>query len=455
MKKITRRTIICLFLALLLALGVGAFTLRWFTKGQAWVSFAANEHFYHNGVLRSGTVLDRDGVLLAQASDDGWHFNDSSSLRRANLHAAGDGEGKIGVGATNAFAGKLSGYNFVTGAKPVFGGGRRLYLTVDAAVNQAAYDAMGSRKGCVGLYNYRTGEMLCMVSMPSYDPSDPPNIQEGDEALQGAYINRLLSASFIPGSTFKLVTAAAALENLKDAKQRTFTCNGSLELEGSTITCPTAHGEMTLGQALTVSCNCVFAELAVELGPEIMEEYARSTGMTNSYSVSGLQTRASTFDFFNANQGELGWSGVGQGFDLVNPCAMLIYAGAIANGGRAALPQLISRVCTRDDLRISLYLRHRTPQLVKKETAADLKQMMLDNVTNKYGAASFPAVTVGGKSGTAEDGSGNSNAWFVGFVDDPGHPWAFVVFLEGGGSGAAAAGGVASRVLQAALNAGL
>ena len=92
MKKLTSRTLICLILALMLAVGTGVFVVRWFTQGGAWVSFSANDHLYRNGVLKQGTILDRNGVVLAQATENGWVFHENSSIRRATLHATGDAE---------------------------------------------------------------------------------------------------------------------------------------------------------------------------------------------------------------------------------------------------------------------------------------------------------------------------------------------------------------------------
>jgi len=454
MKKLTTRSLICLFLAMLLALGTALFVFRWFREGSSWVSFSANDHLYSTGVLKSGTILDRNSVILAEAGESGWSFHENSTVRQANLHATGDGQGKIGTGATNAFAGKLSGYNFVTGARSLFDGGRRIYLTIDSGLNQTAHTAMAGHKGCVAVYNYKTGEILCMVSAPAYDPASPPEISEEDESLKGAYINRFLSASFIPGSTFKLVTCTAALETIEDIQTRSFHCTGSLPLDDFTISCTAPHGELELGKALTVSCNCFFAQLAVEMGPEVMENYVSQAGFLEGYNINGIPTKASSFDFRSGNAGELGWSGVGQGFDLVNPCALMVYAGAIANGGKAAEPQLIAHTNTKDDLRISLYLPQKTKQLISADTAGQLQQMMKDNVTNNYGAENFPGMRVGAKSGTAQDGGENDNAWFLGFVEDEAHPLAFVVFLEGGGFGSSAAGSVASQVLQAAIRAG-
>ena len=132
-------------------------------------------------------------------------------------------------------------------------GGHKVYLTIDAGLNAAALDALNGRKGAVAVYNYRTGDVLCMVSSPTFDPADPPEIRDGDSRYDGVYLNRVLSSTFAPGSVFKLVTTAAALENLDGALDRHFTCTGRLELDGGVITCPYAHGEMDLYDALARS----------------------------------------------------------------------------------------------------------------------------------------------------------------------------------------------------------
>lgn len=455
MKKITLRAAICLCLAMLLIAGTLLYVFRFFRDGGDWVSYPANSHMYSSGLPSSGAILDQKGVVLASFREGRWQYHDSSAIRLATLHAVGDKEGKIGVGALNAFADKLTGYNIISGARPVFGANRQLYLTLDSEVCRVAYQAMNGLKGTIGVYNYQSGEILCMVSAPSYDPTDPPLIEDGDERYEGAYINRLLSATFIPGSTFKLVTAAAALETLPDIETRSFNCSGSTVIGNMTITCPQAHGELDFGQALTVSCNCVFGALAVELGADTMTSYVDSTGLTDRYSINGLHTAASSFDFNTGEAGELAWSGIGQGKDLVNPCSLMVYMGAIANGGRAATPQLISSLTTKDGLKLSIYLPHRTSRLLQADTAETLTRLMRDNVINNYGEWNFPGLTVAAKSGTAQsDTSEANNAWFAGFLADEAHPLAFVVLLEGGGSGSGAAASAANQVLQAAISAG-
>lgn len=454
MKKITSRTIICFLLALILLAGTVLFTFRFFTQGGDWVSFPSNRHLYTDGVLNRGRVLDTTGKVLA-AYDGGWTYNDDSSIRQATLHAVGDPSGAIGTGALTQFASKLTGYNPITGADTLLSDGRDLYLTIDADVCAEAYRALNGHKGTVGVYNYKTGEIICMVSSPTYDPANPPEISEGDEEYDGVYINRLLSSRFAPGSTFKLITAAAAIENISDINQRTFTCTGSTQVGGTTITCVKAHGTVDFEEALNVSCNAAFAQLAIEMGSSVMEDYVDETGLTDSYSINGISTAASTFDFEADGEAGLAWSGVGQGRDLVNPCSLMIFAGAVANGGKTAVPQIIQYTAFTEGVRTSLYISHNTSRLLETSTAEQLKSMMKSDVENNYGRSNFPGLDIGAKSGTAElDTSDSDNAWFVGFLDDEDHPLAFVVLVEGGGSGASVAGRVANTVLQKAVEAG-
>lgn len=454
MKKITSRTIVCFFLALVLVAGTGIFTFKFFVEGDTWSAFSANRHLYTNNVLNTGRILDETGTVLADYDDTNakWEYSSNAYIRKATLHAVGEPTGMIGTGALTRFADKLTGYNVITGAKPIFPGGRDLYLTLNAKVCEAAYKALNGHKGTVGVYNYKTGEIICMVSAPTYDPASPPTIKDGDDEYEGVYINRLLSATFIPGSTFKLITATAALETLDGVENRTFHCDGETTIGNQLITCPRAHGDLTMEQALAVSCNCVFGQLATEIGSSEMQKYAEKAGLTDSLSINGIKTAKSSFDFTSGGKGGLAWSGIGQGKDLVNPCALMVYSGAIANGGSTAKPQIISHTAFTGGVGTSLYLRHHTHNLINAETAATLATMMRNNVLNNYGQGNFPGLELCAKSGTAQnDASDSDNAWFTGFLQDQDHPYAFVVLVEGGGSGSKVAGKVANTVLQAAV----
>lgn len=455
MRKIEKRAALCLLLAAALVLGLGVFCFRFFLSGGKWVSFAANRHLYNSrGELSVGRVLDRDGDLLSWVDEDGSRaYYDNATVRKATLHVVGDAQGRIGSGALVAFADHLSGYNLLTGAYSPMGAGNDLYLTIDARLNYAAYTAMNGKKGAAAVYNYETGEVLCLFSSPTFDPVSPPDIQEGDSAYDGVYLNRALSSTFVPGSVFKTVTLAAAIENLPDLFSRTFTCSGSCQVGNDVVTCPAAHGELDIYSAFSKSCNGVFAQLAAELGPEVLAEYTRQAGLTDRYSVSGLKTAAGSFQFSGASENQLGWAGVGQFNDLVNPMSLMIYMGAVANGGRAALPQLVRKTVTPLGFPPSFYFSHKTGKLIDTDTAATLADMMARNVTETYGAGRFPNMDLCAKSGTAEVGGGRApNSWFTGFLRNEDAPYAFVVVVEEGGSGAQTAGSVAAAVLDLLVN---
>ena len=168
--------------------------------------------------------------------------------------------------------------------------------------------------------------------------------------------------------------------------------------------------------------------------------------------ISGYQSAVGAFDAADDGTLDLGWSGVGQYHDAVNPCSMLVYMGAIANGGRAAVPCLLLQVDTPGLPDLPQFTR-RTGRLIARDTAETLADMMAYNVTAAYGTSRFPNMDLCAKSGTAEVGGGQApHAWFTGFLRDEDHPYAFLVLVENGGSGSSAAGDVASRVLNALVS---
>lgn len=451
MKQVKRRTWFCLLFTLLLTVGLGIFLLRYTANGESWASFSANKHIYDkSGQLMSGAILDRNGSTLYDAA--AGEYSEDKTIRKATLHAVGDRAGNIATGAKSAFRENLSGFNPILGTTA---GGHDVYLTLDADLCAVAYGALSGKNGTVGVYNYQTGEILCMVSTPTFDPENPPENVENDSRYEGVYLNRFLSATYTPGSVFKLVTTAAAIEKIPDLESRTFTCDGSIEIGGQTVTCPSAHGEMDIYDALSNSCNGVYATLAAELGGKTLWQYTKKAGLLDSLSVSGISTAAGSFTAAADGSADLGWSGVGQYNDLVNPCAMMTYAGTIANGGTQVVPRLIRKEATASGLPSGIYRAEKHSGAMKSDTCELLTDMMRNNVVDHYGQSQFGDLAVCAKSGTAEVGSGQRpHSWFVGFIDDDAHPLAFVVVVENGGSGASVAGGIAAKVLNAAAEAG-
>ena len=452
MKKIENRAVVCLLLAVVLAVGMGFFLLRYLARGGDWASSAFNRHLYNSqGQLTAGTVLDRDGDVLSSAEDGKRTYYDGETVRKATLHAVGDLQGNIGAGALNAFAGKLTGWNLINGAFGADRGGE-LTLTIDARYNYEAYQALNGHAGAVAVYNYKTGEILCMVSAPSYDPLHVPEDIETNDRWKGAYVNRFLSSVFTPGSVYKTVTLAAALETIPDLENRTWDCAGSLRIGEETVVCSGVHGEQDIAAAFANSCNAAFAGIAVELGADTLRKYTEKAGLTASYSVDGLAAARGSFDW-DLTEGRLGWAGVGQDKDLVNPCALMVYMGAIANGGRAAEPYLILK--TKNGLGFPSLPRwtRKTAALIDAGTAETLAEFLAGNVEKTYGTGRFPNMDLCAKSGTAEVGEGQSpHAWFAGFLRNEDAPYAFVVLVENGGGGSSTAGTVAGKVLDVMVN---
>lgn len=436
-------------LAGVLVIGLGIFCFRLVTDGDDWATHSANKSIYNDkGKLTAGTLYDDSGTELMSNTGGEMRFNDDRSIRTALVHLTGDPSGNIATGANKVYPDKLAGYNLITGTYSLTGQGRNVNLTVNAEICSTADKALRGRSGTVAVYNYQTGEIVCLVSSPNYDPYAPPKLDEDDTS--GIYINRFFSASFSPGSIFKLVTAAASIENKDDYSSWTYECTGSQDYgSGDKVTCMAVHGTVDLKQALSDSCNCYFGKLTEELGPDIMTKYVDKTGLTENRKIDGITTAQGSFEFPESGV-NLAWAGIGQYNDLVNPCTMMMYMGAIANGGQAVKPRLIENsefVFT--GLPASLPKKTRSISMIEEETASILKEMMRYNVEDNYGTYNFPDLNICAKSGTAEVGPKETpNAWFAGFLNDEEHPYAFIVLVEKGGSGSSVAGSIANKVLQ-------
>lgn len=443
MKQLGYRAVMVLCFVALLAGGTALFCLRYVGDGGEWASSKVNSGVYENGRLRRGAIYDREGNLLYDATSGSYAA--SEVVRRATLHLVGDRAGNIASSVTAQMSDRLVGFSPLTGT--MFGS-HDLYLTLSQSLCAAAYEALGGAKGAVSIYNYQTGELLCCVSTPTFDPTDPPESVEGEQ-YEGVYLNRVFSGLYTPGSIFKIVTAAAALEQLEGIETRSFTCTGSVSIGGETITCPKAHGEMDMADAFARSCNGAFATLAVELGGETMERYFDALGLGECMDISGIRTAAGSYTVAQT-ESDLGWSGVGQYRDMVTPIAMLRLAGAIANEGVGITPRLL----LKETGALTLPLQSESQRLLSAETAATLRQWMRGAVVKEYGADRFGSLTVCAKSGTAEVGEGERpHSWFVGFVEQEDLPLAFSVVVENGGGGSAVAGSIAAKLLAAAASA--
>ena len=447
MNRVRNRAWIMLVFLLALVAGICFFLYEYWTQSPRWASFQGSPHVFSSTSVGRGTFLDREGTLLLDATD-GRQYSDDSTVRKSMLHWLGDREGHIQTKVLSHYAAALAGHDRIQGVYGYTDTQGVARLTVSARAQAAALKALDGRKGTVAVYNYRTGQILCAVSAPTYDPDKVPDIA-GDTSgkYEGVYLNRFLQSTYPPGSIFKIVTTAAALDSVEGIQDMEFTCEASYELSGSRVTCERAHGKLDIKEALAVSCNCSFAQISLLVGSDTLAEYVQKFRITDSVSFDGVTTAEGNFDLAGADKVALAWSAIGQYTDMVNPCRYMTFLGAIAAGGRAAVPYLVEQV-TADGEGTYWAETRREERIMSEELAATLREYLRNNVETVYGAGKFPGLTVCAKSGTSELGGGKRpNAMFAGFVTDEEYPLAFIVVVENGGYGATACIPVLSKVL--------
>ena len=453
LKRILKRSTLILVFTILFIGGAAFFCVELVINADDWANQPYNAHISGNGGLeQAGAIYDRNGVTLAKTEGSSRVYNENYSVRTGLLHTVGDNSLNISTAVQSKYRSQLTGYSLIWGLNmpQSLRTSHDITLTVDANASAATYDALSAygKQGACVVYNYKTGEVISSVSTYSYDPEAPPEINEDNEhEYEGVYLDHVLSSSYTPGSIFKLVTAAAAIENIPDLFERTWYCEGHEDIGGAEVRCVDgeAHGTLDFYGALEHSCNIVFAELAVELGPEKMTAAAEKMGINLSYEIDDVSTAKGHYDVSKATTNELAWSGVGQYNDEVNPMQMAILCGAIANGGNSVNPTYI-KSGTGDLLKMIGLNDTKSRELLKSSTASTLSQSMP--------SYTFGSLSVRAKTGTAEVGDEKSpNAWMVGFSTDEDCPLAFACVVEDAGFGSQYARPVAETAMQSAAQA--
>lgn len=360
----------------------------------------------------------------------------------------------------------------VTGQRPR---GAAVQLTIDPVVQQAAYDAMGGLKGAVVAIEPSTGRILALVSTPGFDPNrlaahDAQGVLEAyDELLfdpNDPLINRAISGDlYFPGSTFKVLVAAAAIDSGQFTPEDTFPNPARLPLPLSTDvitnadsgTCG-AGATVTIATALRLSCNVPFAELGLALGEDTLARYTEAFGFGTAWEIPMTAT-PSSFPT-GLDDAQLMISSFGQ-FDVrVTPLQMALVSAAIANGGNLMQPTLLDRIIAPDLSIVQQSEPTLASQPITRITAETMTRLMVDAVTNGVASnARIEGVAVAGKTGTAENGDGAPyTLWFTGFAPADNPQVAVAVVIEdGGGLGqAGTSSGIAApigkRVLEAVLS---
>ena len=430
------------------------------TYGNRWFASSKNPRIRQERKnVVAGDILDRNGVVLATTSDGERVYQTNEAARRAVVHVLGDNEGNISNGVETFQASLLLGFerSLAEEVMQMIRGGQKrgdnVLLTLDSAlcvqaVNAfQAFDFSRDKRGAVVIENYKTGEVICEISLPNFDPHKITDATKADEAQP--FWNRAVQSAYTPGSTFKIVTAAAALRTIPNSQSKVYDCTGALQVLNRFITDfgNAKHGELMLQKAFQVSCNNTFAQIALDIGDERLKATAESFGFNENFLFRDLVVENSRYPTTNRNALEIAWTGAGQSGLGATPLHMCMIAGAIANEGVMMEPSLILKGISDNDVVRYNFTPRVFKQVMTQEEAATLKMFMNDVVKSGSGTrAKVDGLTICGKTGSAEsslNGQPVTHAWFVGFIDDARYPYAISVVVEsvndgeGGGSVAA------------------
>lgn len=428
-----------------------------------------------------GAIVDRTGQILAESVPDP---TDPSTFERrypaneTSAHAVGYTSLLFGDrGLERVYANELRSKQDVTISDLVaalLGRDLRpqsLVTTLDADLQAVASAALGDVEGAVVALDPATGAVLVYVSHPTFDPNRLLSGTAGPvgDALEAdpdrPLLDRVVGERYPPGSTFKIITAAAALDNGVATQDTVFDDPVEFDLPGSTATirnfdrgtCAGGEG-VELSVAFARSCNTVFADLGIQVGAERLVQQAQAFGFSSDtpfiYDV--VESTIPDAENFTNNEAALGQSAIGQRDVRATPLQMAMVAGAVANGGVVMEPYLVSEVVDADGNAIDMWEPLIVGRAITEETADTLTTMMIDVVERGTGRnAAVGGLSVAGKTGTAETSLGPPDVWFVGFADNGTDRLAIAIVVASGGNvGEDATGGaVAAPVARAVFEA--
>lgn len=411
-----------------------------------------------------GDIVTEDGTLLATTKTDA----DGNETRkypkgRTYAHVVGYADnGKAGLEASCNFE-LLRSHSFILervvneieGKKNQ---GDTLVTTLRDDLQQAAYEALGDRKGAVVVLEPDTGKILAMVSKPDFDPNTIVTNWDAilaNDDQNSVLLNRASQGLYPPGSTFKLVTTLAYIrEHPKTYKNYSYECKGSITADNYTLHCfgNAVHGEVDLKKSVAKSCNSSFANIGLSLN---LQNYADICGelLFNKPLPTDIASSMSRFSLKpDAGDSEVMATAIGQGETLVSPFHMALIVSAIQNDGVLMNPYLIARIENSDGGVVERMESSAYGRLMTEREAKILRGMMKGVVTDGTASAlASDKYTAAGKTGSAEFGTnkGDSHAWFVGYANAKGYsPIAIAAVVEGAGSGSTVGVPIAKSVFD-------
>lgn len=334
--------------------------------------------------------------------------------------------------------------------------GHDLRTTLNSEVQKKAYDLLGDQRGAVVLLNPKNGEVISLVSKPSYDPNKLEEQWKNISSSESKPLyNRATYGLYPPGSVFKVITAVSALENINGINQKTFQDEGKIVFN-SNESLKNYNGEVlgniNFNEAFTHSSNVVFGTIGLELGNDKLRATAEKFYFNKDIPIKDFSVKNGRFPTLkNYEKGNIAQSAIGQASVLVSPLQMALVTSAIANDGVMMKPILVKDVLNDKGERIKKSSSESLGQITTKENAVIIKEFMKDVVEKGTGGkASIDGVTVCGKTGTADNELGNKkpHSWFIGFAPYKDPQVAVAVIVENGGVGGGKAAEIAGEIMK-------
>jgi penicillin-binding protein A len=423
-----------------------------------------------------GEIRDRDGEIIAGTIRDGDYayrtWPDPTTAYVAGYYSPFL-VASSGLEAT--YAGALGGQTKNDPVRRLFNNllhqpqtGSDLRLTLDSDLQRSAHALLGNQHGAVVVVDVTTGDVLVLSSNPTFDPnrlfttspSGNPDAQLywdsliADPALP--LVSRATLGLFTPGSTFKTVTAAIAIERDYTDPDRVYEDDGSLEIDGRILVEANRPDETqtlwTLREGLMWSLNVVLAQVGLQIGGETFWQAAEDFGFGERipFDVPVSISQLASSEEFLASRNAVADTGFGQGQIQVSPLHMALITAAIANDGVMMQPRLVDQIVAPGGNVVETLPTREWRQPVSPDTASAVRDMMVDTVTSgAVQAAEVPGYAIGGKTGTAEIAGEAPHSWFIGFIGEPDSTpqYAVAVVLERGGTGLSGPVGIGRDIL--------
>ena len=415
---------------------------------------------YVDNSVKRGNIRDSNGDILAESIEnaDGSYTRNYNRSRMAAHITGYSSKGKTGVEAAENFELQkvhnevLQRINSILKKEPIQG--NDVVLTVDMDIQSIAGNILGNKKGAIVVMEPSTGRILALQAYPDFDPN---TVAQNWEFLKddedSSLVNRATQGLYPPGSTFKVITALAALQYYNDWKDFTYECTGEAVFENKVIHCYNnrVHGTVDMKKAIATSCNCYFAELGKRVGAENIRKKAEDFYFNENYPFVLEHSTSQVTLQKKSEENEIVETAIGQGKTLATPLHMAMIASAIANDGIMMKPYIVDHIQYYNGDISKTTVPEKLKQIISVEEADIITDMMISCVAEGTGtAAQIYGVDVAGKTGTAENATGSDHSWFIGFAPANDPKIAVAVMIENANQGGSATP-IAGKVLQAAL----